>query len=249
MIKSIGIISGKFKPPHAGHFQAIQNINNENDQVHVFISPIEQNGINANTAKSILLEYFKLLSNSNSIHLHISEESPVKSAMSYIAKLGDSKNAKDFIVNVYALTDDMQRFEALNNFKGNLRKINKIETGRINGISSTQLRNAIENNDIDKFKEGIPSGIDYKKVWKLLKENGAYTIPADSFKTPKKYDFNVQPSKISTNLGGIPNHWTNSNPISRWDFMTNPVINNIRENNSIVLTFNQFCNEQINNKK
>jgi hypothetical protein len=54
-----------------------------------------------------------------------------------------------------------------------------------------------------------------------INENGEYSVPADSFNN--QYDFNVQPSPISVNLGGIPGQWTNSQPYSRWDMTTNPI--------------------------
>lgn len=251
MSKKVGILAGKFKPPHKGHFQAIKEIDGMNDETHVFISPVELDGISGTTSEKILLAYFEeLVDEDQTVRFHIAKGSSVKDAFELIAKLGKTKDAKDTVVNVYALEDDMTRFKTLDKFKGQLKDLNKISTERIDGIASRVLRKALKEDDIETFKSGIPDGIDGDKIWKMLKEevNGTYTIPADSFDTPDQYDFNVQPSRISVNLGGIPAHWRNSNPISRWDLMTSPIIHNVRE--SAVLSFEQFITEKrINNKK
>jgi len=251
--KKVGILAGKFKPPHRGHFQAIKDIDKMNDETHVFISPIELDGITGTISEKILLEYFKdQINDDPTIFFHIAKASPVKEALTFISELGDKQNAQNVQVNVYALSDDMARFKTLDNFKGNLKKLNKVSTDRIDGMSSRVLRKALKDNDKETFKTGLPDGVDSEKIWKMLKEemSGTYSVPADSFNAVNKYDFNVQPSPISTNLGGIPAQWTNSNPISRWDFMTNPIINTVRENQAFVLSFEQFLTEQrINNKK
>lgn len=248
MSKTIGILAGKFKPPHRGHAQAIQEIDGMNDETHIFISPIEMDGISGKISEKILLEYFKDQVNDDpSVFFHLAEASPVKAAFQFIGDLNKKPEANNIIINVYALEDDMTRFKTLDNFKGNLKELNKISTNRIDGVTGRVLRKAIKDNDKEAFLSGIPDGVDREKIWKMLKEEaaGSYAIPAASFETPNQYDFNVQPSQISVNLGGIPNQWTNSNPISRWDFMTNPTIQ-AREQKNHVLSFEDYLTEQMN---
>lgn len=64
-------------------------------------------------------------------------------------------------------------------------------------------------------------------------------IPASSFK--QSNDPNVQPNPIRVNLGGIPNHWLATQPLSRRDMKANntPGIGmNLRTNK--VATFKEF---------
>lgn len=81
---------------------------------------------------------------------------------------------------------------------------------------------------------------------------GSYAIPADSFNTPNSYDMNVQPSPIATNAGGIPNQWTGSQPISRWDLMTNPIVMTREDGEEVneplrhVKSFDEFLTDSLN---
>lgn len=225
--KQIGILAGKFKPPHLGHAGVIQGIADMNYETHVFVSPVEMDGVTGKMAEDILYEYFKPgKKDRQEVFIHLANGSPVREAFRFVSELGERENASDFEVNVYALPEDMNRFKTIDKFAGNLAGVNRYQTERTQDISGTKMREAIRNKDKETFKKGLPDGVDAEKIWKIVTEEatGTYAIPADSFETPNQYDFNVQPSQISVNLGGIPNHWTNSQPISRWDFMTNPIV-------------------------
>ena len=39
-LKKIGIFTGKFKPPHAGHYEMIAKYAESNDEFYVFVSPV-----------------------------------------------------------------------------------------------------------------------------------------------------------------------------------------------------------------
>lgn len=247
--KQIGILAGKFKPPHLGHFGVIQGIADMNYETHVFVSPVEMDGVTGNMAVDILYEYFKPgKRDRQDVFIHLADGSPVREAFKFVSDLGEREDASDFEVNVYALPEDMNRFKTMDKFAGNLAGVNRYQTERTQEISGTKMREAIRNRDKEAFKKGIPEGIDPEKIWKIVTEEagGTYAIPADSFETPNQYDFNVQPSQISLNLGGIPNQWNNSQPISRWDFMTNPIVQ-VREEQSTtkhVKSFTEYLEEQ-----
>lgn len=62
---------------------------------------------------------------------------------------------------------------------------------------------------------------------KLASQTG--TVPADSFK--QSTDPNVQPNPVNVTIGGIPQHWGSTAPISRRD---------IRKNNTPLATGSEF---------
>jgi len=219
-MKKVGIITGKFKPPHVGHYEAIKKIAKQNDETQVFVSPIEMDGVTGAMAVQILKEYFK---DDKSVKINLAEGSPVKTAYEFIDLLGKSKDARDVTLNIYSLDSDMNRFDTVERFSGGIGKINRITTKRPEGVSGTDMRKFIKNMDKEKFFAALPRQVDKEKLWKIVNEeaSGTYSIPADSFN--QETDPNVSPTPISTNLGAIPTQWTNSAPYSRWDL--NPANN------------------------
>lgn len=230
---SIGIICGKFKPPHAGHVEAIKKIAKENDETHVFVSPIEVSGITGKKATLILKEYISQAGlEDHFIKLHACKSSPVKAVYEFISDLGKTNRASEIEVNLYSLAEDMHRFSNIEKFAGGILTINRINTKRINNVSGTKMRKAIRDKDQRAFKQSLPSGTDHKKMWSLITEEptGSYSIPADSFFPKDSTDPNVQSTDISVQMGAIPNFWTNSAPYSRWDLNPSNNITQIRRN-------------------
>jgi len=80
-MKKVGIITGKFKPPHVGHYEAIKKIAQKNDETQVFVSPIEMDGVTGAMAVQILKEYFK---DDDTVTINLAEGSPVKTAYWFI---------------------------------------------------------------------------------------------------------------------------------------------------------------------
>jgi len=222
-VKSVGIISGRFKPPHVGHYEAIKKIAQKNDETQVFVSPIEMDGVTGEMAVQILKEYFQ---DDKTITINLAEGSPVKTAYGFIDLLGKKDDASDTTLNIYSLDSDMNRFDSVERFSGGIGKINRITTKRPEGVSGTDMRKFIKNMDKDKFFAALPKEVDKERIWQIVSEeaSGTYSVPASSFH--QETDPNVSPTPISTNLGAIPTQWTNSAPYSRWDL--NPA-NNITQ--------------------
>ena len=70
---------------------------------------------------------------------------------------------------------------------------------------------------------------------------GKITVPADSF--DQKRDPNVQPTPINVSIGGMPQHWLGTAPISKRDMKTNSTP--IGEKSSTrVMRFNEYLNSK-----
>jgi hypothetical protein len=242
----IGILTGKFKPPHIGHYETILMIAEDNDATEVFVSPIEMEGITGEMAVKILEMYFEEFPD---IHIHLAEGSPVKAAYIFVDELGKQNDSNQYEINIYALESDMQRFATIDKYIGRISKINRIKTTRPKGVSGTMSRTYKNTGDKESFFKSLPRQVDKEAIWNVLNETGEYAVPADSF--DQSGDPNTSPSMISPALGGIPSQWTNSHPYSRWNqpSVTNTGMN--EENpedgepqqptgNKHILTFDEF---------
>jgi hypothetical protein len=90
--------------------------------------------------------------------------------------------------------------------------------------------------------------VDKEAVWKIVseaQEANTWTVPADSF--TQQTDPNVAPSTINTQVGGVPMHWTTSQPYSRRDLKTNPLADMYGKNPSpkkVVKSFDEFVDDK-----
>jgi hypothetical protein len=230
----LGILTGKFKPPHAGHYKTILEIADTNDETHVFVSPREEGGVTGAQAMKILKEYFKKRPD---IKIILADKSPVTSAYDFIEELGKSKKAESVDLRVYGLPVDLSRFASIDKFKGDIRSVEKKETSRPefetgSKISGTLMRQFLKDDDKENFIKGLPKGVDKEAIWKIVTgpvdESESWSVPADSF--TQQTDPNVAPSTINTQVGGLPMHWTTSQPYSRFDLKTNPLADRYGKN-------------------
>lgn len=67
-----------------------------------------------------------------------------------------------------------------------------------------------------ELESELPISVDIHHVT----EEESWAVPASSFS--QETDYNAQPMPIGYQMGGIPTHWTTSQPYSRWDLKTNP---------------------------
>ena len=247
---TIGIFTGKFKPPHVGHYRSILKIADQNDSTQVFVSAKTEGGITGEMAVEILEIYF---ADRPDIEVHLASVTPVKSAYDYIEELGKSPEAADLDVRVYALPEDMKRFGAVEKWAGQLASVERVETDRpkfdeTGGVSGTLMRSFVQNGDQQKFFRGLPNDTDKDRIWQIVtntevSESPSWAIPAASFS--QQADPNIMPSAINVQVGGLPSHWTTSQPYSRFDLKTNPLPDRYGRNPSSkkVKTFDEFCQE------
>ena len=276
-LKKIGIFTGKFKPPHAGHYEMIAKYAESNDEFYVFVSPVpamdKKKNLLAGTpdgkaAVEILKIYF---SKNPKIHIELASVSPVTSAYELVEELGKQPDAPNYAINLYALPEDMKRFAAMEKWLGEINQLHRVETQRpefvndsqesadSDGVSGSLMRDFIAEDDAESFNRGLPESLSDKEkqmIWQIAKQSwqklsgeiteevGTYDIPADSFN--QQIDPNVMPNDINVQVGGLPAHWTTSQPYSRFDLKTNPLANRYGSSptQKAVLSFDDFCKHE-----
>jgi hypothetical protein len=78
--------------------------------------------------------------------------------------------------------------------------------------------------------------------------NGEVTVPADSFDKTKHADPNVAPSLVNVTLGGTPQHWLNSTPISRFDLKRDAGVGKILKFDEFKSTIEENLNKNTKEK-
>lgn len=227
-MKKIGIFTGKFKPPHKGHYEIIKQALAENDQVRIYVSDKPEGGIDADIAIKILKKY---LGKEPNIIIEKTSISPVRSAYRFIYALGEANDAPNHAITLYAAPDDMARFDKVHQYAGKIKNIKKVNTGRAkfsNGekdLYGKDLRRFLKVDDFESFKQGIPTQINPKTIWKMLKTNetGEYTVPASAFKLNKKVsrqDINPVTTNKLVQHPTYRDNFTNENKVLRFKDFT-----------------------------
>jgi nicotinamide mononucleotide adenylyltransferase len=133
---TVAILPGGFKPPHKGHFNALNYLLDEADRGIVFVGKGERDGINADQSKQIWDIYKKHLR--KPVDIIIAEKTPVMSTYEY----ADAHPNQNIIVG--AGPEDEKRFSF---FKKNIDKYPLVKIINIppmyNRISGTAIRQQI----------------------------------------------------------------------------------------------------------
>ena len=164
-VDSVVLWPGGFKPPHAGHFEALKVAIQENDATHavVFIGPRMREGVNITPqqSKAIWEIYLK--------HLHgvaceavICPINPIKPVYDYV-----DQHLEDYVNIIVAAGDkegDVKRYDGFKKHS----KYNKVKIKTINlqagGISGTLTRQKLASGDIDDALEYfLPSEVKKSK--------------------------------------------------------------------------------------
>lgn len=148
--ETVAILPGGFKPPHKGHFNALNYILEEADRGIVFIGKGVRDNITAEQSKQIWEIYKKYLN--KPVEIIISDRTPVVSTYEY------ADNNKDINIIVGAGPEDEKRF---NYFKNNLDKYPLVKIINIppmhNRISGTAIRQKIIQKDPDIINVLVPT--------------------------------------------------------------------------------------------
>ena len=181
--KTIGIHPGGFKPPHAGHFFGAKHLLDSGaDEVIVIISPKSREGYSSDKENTVeitadqSLKLWELYIKSNNLGSKMSvmisdKNSPVASVYDYLENLsnGDTvflgKGEKDQTDTRF---DRAQSFADKRDLGLSVEMINTPMFG--GGISGTQMREIIANNDFKSFAKYVPlkNMKEKKEAWNIM---------------------------------------------------------------------------------
>ena len=156
--QTVALYPGKFKPPHAGHFEVAKQLVDKADKVIVVISPKQMDNITASQSKTVWELYKTLLG--NKLEIVIAENSPVKYVLDYIENHPNDKFLAAFGKG------EFDRYKVLVD-KPNITIVDggtKTVEGR--NLNASDFRIALNTNqNITQF---LPAGIDYQDFIKAL---------------------------------------------------------------------------------
>jgi len=161
--ETIALYPGKFKPPHKGHLDVVNQLTRIADQVYVLISPKTHEGITAEQSLDIWEKlYAPLISNGKKVKFVISQITPVKDVYDII-----TDNPETNFIAAYG-KEDAGRYSKLNS-----DRVKTYDAGNVEGISATNLRAALNSQgDITPFIPEEVSPIRYlETLGVLLHEN------------------------------------------------------------------------------
>jgi cytidyltransferase-like protein len=161
--ETIALYPGKFKPPHKGHLDVVNQLTQTADQVYVLISPKPHEGITAEQSLDIWEKlYAPLISDRRKVKFVISQLTPVKDVYDIITDNPDTN-----FIAAYG-KEDAGRYSKLNS-----DRVKTYDAGNVEGISATNLRAALNSQgDITPFIPEEVSPIRYlETLGVLLHEN------------------------------------------------------------------------------
>jgi phosphopantetheine adenylyltransferase len=171
--ETYAILPGGFKPPHKGHFNALNYLLEEADKGVVYIGKKERDGITAQQSKAIWDVYAKYLS--KPITVEIASVSPINSAYDFVGQHPNS----NVIVGV-GPEEDPTELKRYDYFRKNADKFPLVKIVNIpamnNRISGTQTRSLIKNKDKGAIDYFIPTESKNGKEQSLLASEDKNTI-------------------------------------------------------------------------
>lgn len=179
---TVALVPGAFKPPHKGHLAMIQQYADMADRVIIFMSPLPRKtpagyAITFAMAKSLLDLYLKVGGLSNKVKvLESPVNSPVGAVYQFIANKEDKPEwaQEGDTVILGAGEKEKNRFN-LDDAKKYAREGVTVRAGpdvvakaEGNQVSATQMRAAIDEGDVEKFKLFLPDKLQNKAEQILL---------------------------------------------------------------------------------
>jgi cytidyltransferase-like protein len=175
----IALYPGKFKPPHAGHFDVVIKAAKIADKVIVIMSQGSKDEFTAEDSMKVWRLYEDLLP--GNVQIIISgKSSPVSEVFDII-----KDKSTDFLV-LYGKGEE-SRYRAIEKDPNTYSNVKIVDAGTFEGLHATDLRNAINNKNLEDIQKHLPKGIDAKKVLNIYtqKEFKPGPILHESF-TPQK---------------------------------------------------------------
>ena len=172
LARNIALYPGKFKPPHGGHFNVAKQIaeNPDVDKLIVLVSPRPHESITPTQALQIWSIYEKYID--GDVEVRLSRISPVGDVYDFI----DDESVEGDTLHLVLGEKDIEggRFSSAARRAAD-RGVQVQEVPippQMGGVSATQMRNALVNNDDKTFIAGLPTELNDKDVRDILRVLG-----------------------------------------------------------------------------
>jgi len=167
--QSIALYPGKFKPPHGGHFNVAKSILEKPgiDKILIFVSPKVHEGITPEQAVNVWKIYEKYLP--GEVEVRVAGITPVRSVYEYIDEEADIGDNLFLVLG----EKDVQggRFKTAAGRREGVEVTEIPIPPQMGGVSATQMRKALVDNDDKTFIAGLPdelNDVDVDDIMRVL---------------------------------------------------------------------------------
>ena len=170
-MSKIALLPGGFKPPHAGHYNMAKWLvaNTDADTVLVRVGSKERDGI---TREMSLALWDLYIQDDDSIVVNASDSnSPVRDVYDYIEQEAPENSTVYLGMGEKDIND--QRFNNIGKFAEpkNIEFETVLVPPQAGGVSGTEMRGFISNNNKELFQKYLPDHIDKDKAWNIVTDN------------------------------------------------------------------------------
>ena len=159
----VALYPGKFKPPHAGHFDVVNKASKIADEVIVIMSKVPKDEFTAEDSMKIWSLYEDLLPSNVEIRIAI-KGSPITDVFDIV-----KDKSRDFIV-LYG-KGERGRYASIERDREKYSNVQIVDAGTFEGLNATDLRTAIRNKDLEDIQKFLPQGIDAKKIFSIYSQD------------------------------------------------------------------------------
>lgn len=159
----VALYPGKFKPPHQGHFNVVQQASKIADEVVVIMSNIPKDEFTPEQSMEVWDLYKDLLPSNVEVKIS-SKSSPVSEVFDII-----KDKSRDFIV-LYG-KGERSRYAAIDKDREKYSNVQIVDAGTAENFNATDLRAAIRNKDLEDIQTFLPKGIDAKKIFSIYSKD------------------------------------------------------------------------------
>ena len=184
--RRVGIVPGGFKPPHAGHYMGAEYLitNAKADEVHILIGPKTREGFSQDgdnkikVTKRQSLALWELYIEANGMVGKMFPQipggkTPIDDTFNFV--VSNMENGDTVLLGKGEKDASDRRFDGMKSFitkKG----LDQVEVEQVNtpmfasGITGTEMRRLIADNEVDKFKKQLPlkSADDLQAAWEIV---------------------------------------------------------------------------------
>jgi cytidyltransferase-like protein len=159
----VALYPGKFKPPHQGHFNVVQQASKIADEVVVIMSNVPKDEFTPEQSMEVWSLYKDLLPSNVEIKV-ATKSSPVSEVFDII-----KDKSRDFIV-LYG-KGERSRYAAIDKDREKYSNVQIVDAGTTENFNASDLRPLIRNKDLKSIQTFLPKGIDAQKVLSIYSKD------------------------------------------------------------------------------